>query len=165
MSCGIQWVSLKCELRAYAGLLPLLKGDWTNCWCSEVYCSGASGKGWFYAARMAPSLSSRVMIVFWSVPVFAVRLAVRVPKSTLFNSWGLPTWRQEMSLLRWNMKRSQIFQFFAELLSLDAWRLVDYGRFVRDEDILFLEKYLLVKNIGICVSSSCLTISHWFCFF
>ena len=35
MSCGISWDSLKFELRAYAGLLHLLKRDWTNFWCPE----------------------------------------------------------------------------------------------------------------------------------
>ena len=53
MSCEIPWVSLKCELRAYAGPLPLLKGDWTNCQCPEVNCSDASEKGWSLATRMA----------------------------------------------------------------------------------------------------------------
>ena len=42
ISCGVPWDSLKCELRAYAGLLPLLKVDWTKRWCSVVYCSDAS---------------------------------------------------------------------------------------------------------------------------
>ena len=53
MSCEIPWSSLKCELRAYAGLLPLLKGDWTKRWCPEVSCSDASEKGWSFATRTA----------------------------------------------------------------------------------------------------------------
>ena len=40
MSCGIPWDSLKCEPRPHAGLLLLLKGDWTNRWCPEVSLPG-----------------------------------------------------------------------------------------------------------------------------
>ena len=34
---------------------------------------------------------------------------------------------------------SDFFEICAEMLSVYAWRLVDYGRFVRDEDISLLE--------------------------
>ena len=65
---------LKRELRAYAGLLPLLKGDWTNRWSPEVYCSDASEKRMVLLRRAQHwFLSSCVMVVFWSVPVCAVR--------------------------------------------------------------------------------------------
>ena len=42
------------EHRAYVGLLVLMKGDWTNLWCPEVYCSDASEKGWSFVTRAAP---------------------------------------------------------------------------------------------------------------
>ena len=80
------------------------------------------------------------MVVFWSVLVFADRPAVNVPENKLSNSWCFPTRRMDMSVLRWNLKRSLISpEICAELLSVDAWRLVDCGRFVRDEDKLPLE--------------------------
>ena len=57
------------ELRAYAGLLPLLKGDWTNRWSPEVYCSDTSEKRMVLLRRAQHwFLSSCVMVVFWSVP-------------------------------------------------------------------------------------------------
>ena len=35
----------------------------------------------------------------------------------------------------------------AELLSVGAWYLVDYGRFMRDEDILLLEKRSALRAV------------------
>ena len=134
MLCGNPWDSLKCELRAYAGLLPLLKGDWTN--------SHASEKGWFFATRTAPHLilSSRVTVVFWNVLVVAVRSAVSVPGNTLSNNWGLPIGRLKISFMRWNMKRFQTLPKFVQSCFL----------------------WMLVKDIGMCVYFSCSTIWHWF---
>ena len=53
MSRGIPWDSLKCELRAYAGLLSLFEGDWSNWWCPEVSCSDAPQKKRPFASRTA----------------------------------------------------------------------------------------------------------------
>ena len=79
---------------------------------------------------------------------FAVRRAVNVPGNTLSNSWGLPIRRQKMSSMRWNMKRSQVFsKFCAEMLSVDAWHRVDYGRFVWDKDILLLETRFALRAV------------------
>ena len=71
MSCGIPCDSLKFELRAYAGLLPHLKGDWINSWCPEVSYSdnvvlcdahntGFSRRAsWLCSGTLSLSLSSR----------------------------------------------------------------------------------------------------------
>ena len=139
MSCGTPWDSLKCELQAYAGLILVLKGDWTNRGGPEVYCSDASEKGWSFATRTAPVLSARVMVVFWSVLVFAVRLAVNVLGNTLSNTWVLPIWRFKVIFMRWNDVVQNFPEICAELLSVDAWHPVDYGRFVQDEGLLLLE--------------------------
>ena len=94
------------------------------------------------------SLSSRFMVVSWSVSVVAVWPAVNVPRSTLSGHRGLPTWRMEMSFLTWNVKRPD---FYVELLSVDAWRLVGYCRFVRDEDTLSLK----TRSAHRAVQSAC----------
>ena len=53
-SCGIPWVSLKCELRAHADLLPLLKGDRTHR-CCPIFCPlDVHEKGWSSAVRTVP---------------------------------------------------------------------------------------------------------------
>ena len=83
-------------------------------------------------------LSSRVMVVFQSVLVFAVRPAVNVPRNTLSNKWGLSIGRQKMSFTEC-AEVPDFPEICAEPLSVDAWHLVDYGRFVRDKDILLPE--------------------------
>ena len=139
MSRGIPWDSLKCVLRAYAGLFSLSTGDWTNCWCPEVYCSDASKKkGRSYASRTA--LSSRVMVVVWDALASAVRPAVNGPRSTLSNKWGLSdTATDDVFFFETELEEiPDVPEICAEMLSADAWRLHD-GRLVRDEDILLLE--------------------------
>ena len=101
-------VSLKCEHRAYAGPLPFVKEDWTNCWCLEVYCSGASQNGWSFSTRMAPvSLVERHGRVLEHSRFRGPASSERARKHA-FQQLGFANERLEMSFLRWNMKRSQI---------------------------------------------------------
>ena len=49
------WPTVYDEQRAIAGIIPLLRSDWSLPWCKQVYCSDASEKGYAFASRMAPS--------------------------------------------------------------------------------------------------------------
>eukprot|EP00438_Fugacium_kawagutii_P024261 Skav223122 [mRNA] locus=scaffold419:830256:833692:- [translate_table: standard] len=40
------WASVQAELRAFCGLLPLLKADWLRPWCEQVTVSDASEEGY-----------------------------------------------------------------------------------------------------------------------
>ena len=54
--------------------------------------------------------------------------------------WLADTATERRVFLRRNLRRSQISpEICAEMLWTDAWRLVDLGRFVRDEDIVLLD--------------------------
>ena len=137
MSRGLPWDSLKCELRAFAGLLSLFKAD-------QLVVSRSLQLGCFqkedgrlrHARHM--SLSSRVMVVFWNALASAVRPAVSVPGSTLSNNWGSPTLEDEFFETEFE-EVPDFPEICAEMLSADVWRLVHHSRFVRDEDILRLE--------------------------
>ena len=89
MSCVIPCVSLKCELRAYAGLLPLLKGD-SLVLAKSTPRMHPKKNEWSSAIRTVPvSLSSRVTVVFWSAVQSACERHQNVRKLFLLDNLAL----------------------------------------------------------------------------
>ena len=125
-----------CELRAFACRLPLLKGDWTNRWCPEV----ASDKGRSSATRtVLVSLVARHGRVL-ERSRFCGRAANERALELDFQQLGLAVRALEDELFETEFQEVPDFpEICADLFSVDAWHLVDYGRFVRVEDILLLE--------------------------
>ena len=149
MSRRLPWDSLKCELRAHAGLLSLSDGIGPT-------------------VGVPNGCSSRVMVWFWIVLAFAVRPVVSVPGSTLSDYWGLPTRQRKMSFLTRNLRRSQIFPSFVLRCSLQTLG-VDYGRLVRDEHISLLDARSALRTVQCACERhrnvhilACSTISLWF---
>ena len=149
MSCGTR-VSLKCELRAYAVIPPLFKGDWTNCWSSEVYCSlrRAHGTG----------------LCHGGVLVFAVRPAVNAfqPLELADPAPGdeFPEKEyEERSLILPKLVPSCFPQTLWRLVVLCGMRTVCFSK----RGPRFEQCTLFAKDFGMFVYFSCLTIWHWFC--
>ena len=102
MSRGIPWDSLKCEFRAYVGLLSLFKGDWTNCWCPEDYLLG-----W-----LPKKVTSR------TAPVSLVARFGRVLERSRFRSLACSERAWEHAF-----QQPGLANTCAEILSVDACRL------------------------------------------
>ena len=126
--------------RAHAGLHPLLRGDCTCRWCPEVYCSDASERGWSFAVRTA------------QISFFARH--GRVPERSRFRGPSSSGRAQDHTYRQLGLAESgpaddipdleheQVSNFpdiCAELLSVNTWNIVDYSRFMRDEDTFPLE--------------------------
>ena len=158
LASGVRW-STSC----------LLKSDWTNCWRLDVNCSDASEK-MFLCDAHSTRFSRRVMVVCWSVLIFAVRPTVNVPRKTLSNNWSLPTWRLEMSFLTWSMEGLQVFQksepsCFLQTLGVLTIIVISCGTTpfsYSERGPRFQQCNLLAKDIGMCVYFCCPTIWHQF---
>ena len=133
MPRGTPWDSLTCELRACAGLLPLFKGDWNYCWCSEVHCSDASKKKVVCVAH-GNCLSRRASWLSFGTLSLPQSGGSEGAREHAFQQLGLADTATEDQYSETEYEEVQDFpDICAEMLSADA------GRFVRDEDILPLE--------------------------
>ena len=131
--CGIPWDSLTCELRAFAGLLPLLKGGLDQPLVPQSLFLGCLPKGCFFATRTAPvsPVARHGRVVDRSR--FRGRASSECARKHPFQHLRLADRAlaggfQEME----NEEVPDFPEICAELLSVDVWHLVDCGRFVRD---------------------------------
>ena len=135
MPRGTPWDSLTCELRACAGLLPLFKGDWKYCWCSEVYCSDASKKKMVVCVAHGTCLSRRASWLSFGTHSLPQSGGSEGAREHAFQQLGLADTATEDEYSEMEYEEVQDFpDICAEMLSADAGRFVQKQCSVRVKD-------------------------------